>query len=68
MGIRHQQPPREWISLDGTFLFGKHKEESIEEVSLSDPSYLRWIFDSVEDISEEDREIISQHLVYRGRT
>lgn len=58
--------PTKWISEDGRFLLGKHKGELIETVSTLDHSYINYIVNNFEDMDEEDREILSQHLKYSG--
>lgn len=63
---RGQRGEREWLDVDGRFLFGKHEGESIERVRRDDPGYLRWIVETVEDICEGDREIIQAALRRRG--
>lgn len=59
---------KNWLDSDGYFIFGKYKGISIEDVVREDPGYIKWIVNDAEDISDEDREIMSQHLKYRGRT
>lgn len=58
---------REWLDQSGCFLFGKYKGELAEDIADTDPRYIRWIIDSIEDISEEDRELLQQYLSWRGR-
>jgi hypothetical protein len=56
-----------WLDSDGYFLFGKYKNSLAEDIAKDDPSYVKWIVSDVEDICEEDREVLSQLLVYRRR-
>lgn len=58
---------RVWLDPSGYFLFGKYKNGLAEDVARDDPSYIRWIVNDAEDICEEDREVLSQLLTYRGR-
>lgn len=58
---------REWLGMDGRFLFGKYKGQLLEEVADIAPHYLRWILDEVDDISDGDREVIAAQLAYRTR-
>lgn len=60
----------EWLDSDGYFIFGKYGEPnpaSVEDVVREDPSYLRWILESVEDIHHEDRNVIETALQFRKR-
>lgn len=56
---------KDWLDSKGDFLFGKYKGKSLEDVRDDDPGYLRWIIDTVEDISDEDQEIIETILRLR---
>lgn len=70
MGIRldnYTSTGRTWLDPSGYFLFGKYRNALAEDVAQDDPSYIRWIVNDVEDICEEDREVLSQLLTYRGR-
>lgn len=58
---------RDWIDSQGQFIFGKHKGELVENVISEDPSYIRWIVSEVENISEDDRDFLSQQLKYNRR-
>lgn len=60
---------REWLDQNGNFRFGKYKDDSIDDIAIDDPNYLRWILETVEDIVEEDRAIIrsSLSLTRKGR-
>lgn len=49
---------KDWLDVDGSFLFGKHKGETPQSVVREDKAYLKWIIKDVEDISDEDRQII----------
>lgn len=56
---------REWLDSGGYFIFGKYggpNPVSVEDVARTDPSYLRWILESVEDIHHEDRDVIETSL------
>lgn len=61
------RPSRDFLDSTGRFLFGKHKGELSDSVAATDPSYLRWIVNDVEDCSDEDREILATLLEQRGR-
>lgn len=58
---------RDWIDDSGCFIFGKHEGETIKDVLLYDPSYLRWIVNDVDNISDVDRRIIQTQLNMAGR-
>lgn len=53
---------RDWIADDGTLRFGKHAGEQVEDVAHTDPGYLRWVVETVEGCSDEDREIMMSWL------
>lgn len=57
----------EWIDQQGRFIFGKHRGELVESVISEDPSYIRWIVNEVEDITEDDRDFLAQQLKYGRR-
>lgn len=65
---------REWLDSSGRFMFGKYGPTShddgelAEDVAREDPSYIRWIVNDVEDISDDDREVLSQYLTYASRS
>lgn len=42
--------------------FGKYAKKRIEEISLKDPSYLRWMLESVMDMDEDLRYSIEHYL------
>lgn len=67
MGIQYTPTGRTWLDPSGYFLFGKYKNALAEDIAKDDPSYVRWIVQDVEDISEEDREVLSQLLRHKGR-
>lgn len=56
-----------WLDDSGAFLFGKHEGELAEDVAKEDPGYIKWILQSVDDISEEDSTTLDALLRYRGR-
>jgi len=58
---------KDWLSSDGSFLFGKYRFALVEDIARDDPGYLRWILDNVEDISDEDRIVIETTLQYSRR-
>jgi len=58
---------REWLDVDGSFLFGRYKGKTVEQVRREDPGYLHWILDSVEDICAGDQEIIEAALAWRRK-
>lgn len=57
----------EWLDSYGTFEFGKHEGEHIEDVAKDDSSYLRWVLDYADTLSKEDREVIEASLVFTSR-
>lgn len=57
-----------WIDDDGTLLRGKHRNELVEDVARDDPSWLRWAVDTVEDMDEGDRDVMTAALAYRHRS
>lgn len=65
--MKFTEPTREWLDQSGCFIFGKYKGESAEDIAETDSSYIRWIIDTVEDILESDREVLSQYLTYAQR-
>jgi hypothetical protein len=71
MGIKVDQQytstGRTWLDSGGYFLFGKYKNGLAEDVAKDDPSYVKWIVETVEDICEDDREVLSQLLTHRRR-
>lgn len=73
MAIQRQRPdnisnkPIEWLDSGGNLLIGKYKGESSYDISRSDPSYIRWIIENVDNMNEHDRELLSQLLAQRGR-
>lgn len=58
---------KDWLASDGTFLFGKHEGDDVESVAADDPGYLRWILDTVDDISDGDREVIETALRFGSK-
>lgn len=59
---------RDWLDSGGRFKFGKYRGSLAEDIARDDPQYIQWIVDKVEDISEDDREILSQLLAYRSKS
>lgn len=59
---------RPWLDSSGSFLFGKYKGLLAEDIAQDDSSYIRWIVNEVEDITEEDRQVLFQLLQYRSRS
>lgn len=57
---------RDWIDLQGRFIFGKYEGDLVENVASDDPSYVRWIINEVENISDVDRALLANHLRYSG--
>jgi hypothetical protein len=55
-----------WLDNDGVFLIGKCKGEVVEDVARDDPSYLEWIVDKADRVSDEDRETIEAALQFRN--
>lgn len=58
---------RDWLDSTGRFLFGKYEGRTIEYVAMTDHSYIKWVVEAVEDISDEDREIMKSHLSFLSR-
>lgn len=58
----------DWLDSGGRFKFGKYRGSLAEDIATDDPQYVQWIVDTVEDISDDDREILSQLLAYRSRS
>lgn len=61
---------REWLDSGGYFLFGKYGPPNpapVEDIAREDPSYLKWILETVEDIHHEDRDVIETALQFRKR-
>lgn len=56
-----------WLDGDGYFVFGKHEGESAHNVALDDRSYLNWVLENAESLSDEDRKTIETELKYAGR-
>lgn len=42
------------LGLDDDIIFGKHKGQSVSEVILSDPSWLVWALDEIDDFVLSD--------------
>jgi hypothetical protein len=59
---------RRWLADDGAFLFGKYKGELAEDVASEDSGYVRWAVDTVEDMDEGDRDVLTALLAYRLRS
>lgn len=71
-----KEEPKEWLDQSGRFLFGKYGPdkdnpkdvgEYAEDIAETDPQYIRWIVNDVEDIVESDREVLAQYLTYAQR-
>lgn len=70
--IIHIRKGRRWGSLmlkgplgvQDTFLFGKHRNEAVEEVIVDDPSYVEWCLDEVEgfELDEEATQLLATSL------
>jgi DNA polymerase III epsilon subunit-like protein len=45
--------------------FGKYAKKRIEEIALKDPSYLKWMVESVMDMDEDLRYSIEHYLIQR---
>lgn len=69
MGIitKERATGKDWLDASGCFLFGKYKGECAEDIAETDPAYIRWIVDNVEDISDEDRGLLEQYLSWKNR-
>ena len=57
-----QSPPnrRSWLDEDGCFRFGKYAGRFVAVVAEDDPSYVRWIIETVDDIDAEDLRTLEQ--------
>jgi len=49
---------KSWITDDGRFRFGKHGDERVGDVVRDDPSYVRWIIETVEHIRDDERQML----------
>lgn len=57
------------IDDSGRLQFGRaHRGEDINDIAADDPSYLHWMLNSVEDLTEDDREVIRAALLFAKRT
>lgn len=63
----HSLLTREWLDSGGCFTIGKYKGELAYDIALTDSSYIRWIIESVENIDDQDRELLSSLLKTCGR-
>lgn len=53
----------------GCLQFGKaHRGSDINDIAADDPSYLHWMLNNVDDLSEDDREVIRVALQFAKRT
>lgn len=53
----------------GRLQFGhEHRNEDINDIAADDPGYLRWMLNSVDDLSEDDREVIRAALLFAKGT
>ncbi len=59
------QVGRAWIGESGEFLFGKYQDDLAEDVARRDPAYVCWVVNEVENVSDEDRNILSLLLARR---
>lgn len=58
---------KDWTDDEGRFLFGKYRGYSAEHVVLEEPSYIKWIVEEVENVSESDRKYLKVLLDRKGR-
>lgn len=65
MTINKEPLQRDWLDKNGKFIFGKHAGKSLETVILLDYSYVCYILENYDTISDEDREIMETQLHYR---
>lgn len=57
------------IDDSGRLQFGRqHRGEDINAIAADDPSYLRWMLDNVEQLTDDDREVIRAALRFANRT
>lgn len=53
----------------GRLQFGHaHRGEDINDIAADDPSYLTWMLNNVESLTESDREVIRAALQFAKRT
>ncbi|MNO07720.1 Exodeoxyribonuclease 10 [compost metagenome] len=45
------------------FKFGKYRGQSIEQVALEDPGYLRWMLKSINDLSPDMKHTLKYYLL-----
>lgn len=45
------------------FKFGKYRGQSIEQVALEDPGYLRWMLKSIDDLSPDMKHTLKYYLL-----
>lgn len=64
---------RDWLDSDGRFLRGKYGPKdgkpgsSAEFIAVKDFRYILWVLENIDNISEEDRKILSTLLKYKSR-
>lgn len=57
------------IDDSGRLQFGRaHRNEDINDIAADDPSYLTWMLNNVDDLTESDREVIRVALQFAKRT
>jgi hypothetical protein len=50
-----------WIDEDENLTQGRYHGESVEEVAVEDPDYLRWMLEEAA-LTTEERAIVAKHL------
>lgn len=58
---------RPWLDDAGAFTIGKYKGQLAETIVKDNPAYIAWIVDNVENITDEERDLLSTMLKYRNR-
>jgi DNA helicase-2/ATP-dependent DNA helicase PcrA len=62
-------PPKQWSRFfgknpDGTWLInmGKHKGKTLEGLRKSEPDYIQWMHNNLENLADEQREILQKYM------
>jgi len=50
---------RDWLDSEGRLLFGRYKGKYAEDVARDNAGYMRWLASECEDVSDEDRRILT---------
>lgn len=57
---------RSLITQSGTLAFGKYKGSLAYTIARTDPDYLRWALDTIEDLDPDDVEMVETLLAQVG--